>query len=105
MPNAVVVAGGYNICVMNRSTVPTEPATQRTPPGIPDLSELPDYPRFLPLGPEHKSLMAAAFQAAQLPLTEFTWAYQWVWGRLAHWVILGPREQQGQRETRVLQAL
>ena len=46
---------------------------------MPDPSVLPEYPCFAPLAREHRELVAAAFSAAQQGISEFTFAYQWVW--------------------------
>lgn len=44
-----------------------------------DLSVLPEYPRFTPLAREHRELVTAAFDCAQPEISDFTFAYQWVW--------------------------
>jgi len=50
---------------------------------MPDLTILPQFPQFAPIAKEHRDVLKAAFQVVQSPLSEFTWAYQWVWGRCA----------------------
>jgi len=49
-----------------------------------ERSELPEYPQFTPLGREHKGLLQAAFEAAQPEISEFTFAYQWIWRSYTH---------------------
>lgn len=51
--------------------------------GMPDLAVLPRYPEFVPIARDHKAVMDAAFQAVQPEISEFSFAYQWVWGRRA----------------------
>jgi len=48
---------------------------------MPELGTLPEFPCFAPLAAEHKDLVSAAFNCAQPGISEFTFAYQWVWRR------------------------
>jgi hypothetical protein len=61
----------------------THATEAQTLPVMPGLAGLPEFPGFVPVAADQKALLEAAFQAVQPEITEFTWAYLWVWGRLA----------------------
>jgi len=65
---------------MDRDPHATEAQTLSAMPG---LAVLPEFPGFVPVAADHKALLDAVFHAVQPEITEFTWAYLWVWGRLA----------------------
>jgi len=45
---------------------------------------VPEFPVFSPIQREHKAPLTAAFQSAQLEISEATFAYQWVWRSRTH---------------------
>ncbi len=50
----------------------------------PGLNSLPEYPRFTALEWEHHALLRASFAAAAPCISEFTFAYQWMWQPHTH---------------------
>jgi len=68
-----------------RQTEPgVEPPAENGRGSRPELSGLPEYPQFTPLGREHKGLLQAAFEEAQPEISEFTFAYKWIWSSYTH---------------------
>ena len=73
----------------NRGSRQTEPGVETPVKNgqgeiMSELSELPEYPQFTPLAREHKGLLQATFEAAQPQISEFTFAYQWIWSSYTH---------------------
>lgn len=67
---------------MSDPTVDSSDAWRRTV--SPQIDGLNDYPDFVPLGREHKSLLDTALAVVQPEICELTFAYQWAWRRHTH---------------------